>query len=358
MESVSGYSSKSVSSSNVSSSNIDILQLLAFVVLPVRLVYAWMYISAPLRRMVLASGKLDPNSPLWVGHKFNSFLPHASNILWLHDFVRYLVLHPDVLASFLWVFTIIELLTGLGIALGLLSRLSAIGGTLLPLGMLLGAGWQGATCLDEWQIGSTGVAMGLTLFFAGSGVLSVDCLLMNKYPKLKESGWFKWLGSGPIFDNPAFNKMAIVGALFALFVTMGTNQYFQGGVWGKLHNFGKVLDVKVSNAHIQNGNLVFEAYRISGSSAAMAWIPKIDLIKDGKVVYTWDQKAITSLPPSSVKNIYINKAKINQYALGMRLGAKAIITLPLPQNLNLTHGQYTLVLHEIGGQKFSTTFTY
>ncbi len=307
---------------------------------------------------MLASGKLDPNSPLWVGHKFNSFLPHASNILWIHDFVRYLVLHPELLASFLWVFTIIEFLTGVGIALGLLSRLSAIGGALLPLGMLLGAGWQGATCLDEWQIGSTGVAMGLTLFFTGSGVLSLDSLLMKKYPDLRKSAWFKWFGSGELFENTAFTKLSVIGAIFALFVTMGTNQYFQGGVWGKLHNFGKVLNVKIINPHIENQNLVFTAYRISGSSAAMMWIPRIDLVKDDKIIYTWDQKAITSLSSSSVKNIYINKAKINRYALGMRLGAKAIITLPLPQNLNLIHGTYTIMLHEIGGQKFGTSFNY
>ncbi len=110
MEATSGVSYKGATST--ASQSIDILRLLAFVVLPVILVYAWMYISAPLRSVVLASGKLDPNSPLWVGRKFNSFLPHASNILWLHDVVRYLVLHPDLLASFLWVFTIIEFLTG------------------------------------------------------------------------------------------------------------------------------------------------------------------------------------------------------------------------------------------------------
>ncbi len=329
--------------------------LVSLAILPVRFVYAWMYISAPLRRVVLASGKLDPNSPLWVGHKFNSFLPHASNFLFLHDFVRFLVLHPSLLASFLWVFTLIEFLAGLGIALGLLSRLSAIGATLLPLGMLLGAGWQGATCLDEWQIGSTGVAMGLSLFLTGNSYFSVDALLMKKFNNLENSTWFKWLGSGDILDAP-YQKMSVALAIFALFVTMGTNQYFQGGVWGKLHNFGKVLNIKIYDAKIQNDNLIFYAYRISGSSAAMAWIPDITLEKDGKVVYEWDQKAIASLPPSAVRNVYVNKAKINKYALGMRLGAKAKIILPLSQNLE--HGTYTLVLHEIGGQTFSTKFNY
>lgn len=330
---------------------------LSIAILPVRFTYAWMYISAPLRRVVLASGKLDPNSPLWVGHKFNSFLPHASNFFFLHDFVEYLVLHPNLLASFLWVFTAIEFLAGVGIALGLLSRLSAIGATLLPLGMLWGAGWQGATCLDEWQIGTTGIAMGLSLFLTGSSYFSIDALLLSKYPNLHESKWFRWIGSGEILGD-YYPKLATILTIFSLFMTLASNQYFQGGVWGKLHNFGKVLDIKVYDAKIQNGNLTFYAYRISGSSAAMAWIPEIYLKKDGQTIYTWNQKTITSLPPSAVENIYINKAKINKYALGMRLGAKAKITLSLPQNLNLTHGTYQLVLHEIGGQNFSTTFNY
>jgi thiosulfate dehydrogenase [quinone] large subunit len=47
------------------------------------------------------------------------------------------------------------------VLLGLFTRPASLGVSSLALGILLGAGWLGTTCLDEWQIGVLGVAAGL-----------------------------------------------------------------------------------------------------------------------------------------------------------------------------------------------------
>ena len=96
-----------------------IYRYIGYAAIPLRLVLGWMFFSAAWRRVVLASGKLQPNSPLWVGHKFNTFLPHASNFMGVGSLIHLLILHPQGLAVFLNVFTVIEFLVGLSLIFGL-----------------------------------------------------------------------------------------------------------------------------------------------------------------------------------------------------------------------------------------------
>lgn len=49
------------------------------------------------------------------------------------------------------------------------SLLMSVGVTLLAFGILLGSGWLGSTCVDEWQIGILGLAAGCTLLLTGDG---------------------------------------------------------------------------------------------------------------------------------------------------------------------------------------------
>lgn len=62
------------------------------------------------------------------------------------------------------IFTIIEAIVGLFIMLGLMTRLMSVGVLALATGILLGSGWLGTTCLDEWQIGILGISTGFALF--------------------------------------------------------------------------------------------------------------------------------------------------------------------------------------------------
>ena len=148
--------------------------------LALRLVVGWTYFSAFWRRLVLEN-KLVEDAPGYIGEKFNHFLP---NSLGIKPVIEYLVSTPDILWWAMVLFTIIEAIVGLLFILGYFTRLASAGVIGLAGGILLGSGWIGSTCLDEWQIGVLGVASGFTVFMTGGGFYSLDRILMPKTPWL------------------------------------------------------------------------------------------------------------------------------------------------------------------------------
>ena len=141
--------------------------------LSLRLVVGWTYFSAFWRRLVLEN-KLIPDSAGYIGEKFNHFLPNSIGI---RPVIEYLVSTPDMLWWAMVIFTLVEGIVGLLYMLGFFTRLMSIGVFSLATGILLGSGWLGTTCLDEWQIGILGVAAGFTIFLSGGGKYSVDHLI-------------------------------------------------------------------------------------------------------------------------------------------------------------------------------------
>ena len=117
--------------------------------LSLRLVVGWTYFSAFWRRLVLEN-KLIPDSAGYIGEKFNHFLPNSIGI---RPVIEYLVSTPDMLWWAMVIFTLVEGIVGLLYMLGVFTRLMSIGVFSLATGILLGSGWLGTTCLDEWQIG-------------------------------------------------------------------------------------------------------------------------------------------------------------------------------------------------------------
>ena len=185
--------------------------------LAVRLVIGWTYFSAFWRRTILAD-KLDPEAAGYIGEKFNHFLPNA---LGIKPIIQYLVENPDILWINMVAFTIIEGIVGLFIIFGLFTRLMSIGVFGLAMGILLGSGWIGTTCLDEWQIGVLGIATGFVLFLTGSGKYSMDNYLISNNFSITKKKWFAWLGSGNIpVKESIFPKVVLIGSLFVLGMTL------------------------------------------------------------------------------------------------------------------------------------------
>ncbi|UIR57053.1 DoxX family membrane protein [Sphingobacterium sp. SRCM116780] len=160
--------------------------------LSIRMVIGWTYFSAFWRRLIL-DNKLIEDEAGYIGEKFNHFLPNA---LGIKPIIEYLVTHLEALWWSMVLFTIIEGIVGLFIILGLFTRLMSIGVFGLAMGILLGSGWLGTTCLDEWQIGILGIASGFTLFLSGSGDFSLDQYMTNKNYSITQQQWFRWIGSG------------------------------------------------------------------------------------------------------------------------------------------------------------------
>lgn len=333
-------------------------ELAATMMTPVRWVLGWMFFSAFWRRAVLAPVKMDPNSPNYVGHKMNAFLPHAFLI---KPMLTYLFVHPSAFHGFMLIFTLIEGLCGLVLILGFFTRLSSLGITLLSWGILFGSGWMGSTCLDEWQIGTMGVAGGLILMITGSGLWSLDHLWQRKYPQIGEKTWLKLLGSGD-FSSSAVKRVTLTFSIVAFALTLFTNQLFFSGVWGfvgKLHNFSKQPNIALSRTTLgTNGTLKLQVYRNGGPDTYGSFVVAIAVKNSsGKVVERYTPKQLAQIKPNQIKNGYPNKVKAGKFALIVPLGAKAQLSLAAPKHTTLQSGNYTVTVADVSGLHWTTTTT-
>lgn len=316
-------------------------------VLAVRLVVGWTYFSAFFRRTILEN-KLDPDAAGYIGEKFNHFLPNA---LGIKPIIQYLVENPDALWLNMVIFTIIEGIVGLFIIFGLFTRIMSIGIFGLAMGILLGSGWIGTTCLDEWQIGVLGIATGFMLFLTGSGTYSIDNYLMKNNYAITKKKWFPWIASGelPIKDS-IFPKVVLIGSLFVFGMTLMTNQVFHGGLWGTLHNKSVKPKLEISEGKVTNNTLSFDVYRTEGVDVYGSWVIGIE-VKDGQnnTIMDYSQDDLAALKPENISNYYVAKIKPGKHSLIIPLGAKAKIMLNNPEMKNLPTGNYIIKITDISG---------
>lgn len=287
--------------------------------LSIRLVIGWTYFSAFWRRLILEN-KLNPDENGYIGEKFNHFLPNA---LGIKPLIEYLVTHPDALQRSMMIFTIVEAIVGLFIILGLFTRLMSIGIFSLALGILLGSGWIGTTCLDEWQIGVLGIAGGFVLFLSGSSSYSFDYYFIKKNRAFTHRKWFLWLGSGNLpVSKPKILVLAGSAMIFGL--TLFTNQYFHGGVWGKLHNKSVKPEVEISNITLNHQELKFEVYRTQGADVYGSFLIGIQILnKNGEILKELDQADLSKFPEENIRNHYVARVKPGKHSMIIPLGAKA-----------------------------------
>lgn len=315
--------------------------------LALRLVVGWTYFSAFWRRLVLEN-KLVEDAPGYIGEKFNHFLPNA---LGIKPIIEYLVSTPDVLWWAMLLFTIIEAIVGLLFMLGYFTRLAGLGVIGLAGGILLGSGWIGSTCLDEWQIGVLGVAAGFTIFLTGGGYYSLDRIWMPKTPWLKKQKWYAWIASGPLFlKESTVKRVVVIGSIAILGLTLFTNQVFHGGVWGKLHNKSVKPKIEITDARLQNGELNFTISRVEGIDVYGSFLIGISLKDEaGNKVTDLNAEELAAFPASNIHNKYVAKIKPGKYSLVIPLGAKAEININEEALAAIPAGKYVLELTDISG---------
>lgn len=317
-----------------------------------RWVAGWTYFSAFWRRLILEN-KLNPDEAGYIGEKFNHFLPNA---LGIKPIIEHLVSNPDSLWWAMASFTIIEGIVGLFFMLGLFTRLMSIGVFSLAFGILLASGWLGTTCLDEWQIGILGVAAGFTIFLSGGGRYSLDEYLIRNNKSFTSKKWFSLLGSGALpLKETILNKTTLIGSIFILGLTLFTNQYFHGGVYGTLHNLSVRPHVSISNANIQNNNLSFRVFRDEGADVYGSFLIGIKLKNEqGKTVFEQTQTQLSQLATQQIKNDYVAKVKPGKHSLILPLGARATLQFQ-DAALDSLKGKHTLELLDISGAKWEET---
>lgn len=308
---------------NINNNNNRSENLAGLFTLSLRWVIGWTYFSAFWRRLILEN-KLIPDEAGYIGEKFNHFLPNA---LGIKPIIEHLVTHPEQLQIAMVVFTIIEAVVGLFIIFGLFTRAMSLGVFGLASGILLGSGWLGTTCLDEWQIGVLGIAGGFTLFLTGSDAYSLDKYFINKNYSFTATKWFSWLGSGnlPILN---IKPLVLVISLFIFGLTLFTNQYFHGGVWGKLHNKSVKPKIEISNIRMTDSELTFEIYRTEGADVYGSFLIGIQILNQkNEVVKSWSMEELSKFDKEKIKNHYVTKVKTGKHSLIIPLGAKADLTL-------------------------------
>lgn len=322
-------------------------------ILPLRLVLGWTYFSAFWRRLVLEN-KLIPDQAGYIGEKFNHFLPNA---LFIDGAIEFFVSHPTLLWWKLVIFTLVEAVVGLALILGFATRAAGIATSMLAVGILLGAGWLGTTCLDEWQIGSLGVAAGFAIAGAGGGRFSLDHLIHGKAPQFMEHPWVNFItGLRPSIRFATL--FSVAGGAVALFLTLFTNQVFHGGVWGKLHNLSVRPKVELSEATLRDDALSVRFYRVEGADVYGSFAIGVTL-KDsaGAIVAQWDADALAKLPTRDIANHFVAKIKPGAHSLVLPLGAKADVTLHHPALSKLAPGTYRIELLDISGLSWHTELT-
>ncbi len=312
--------------------------------LSLRLIVGWTYFSAFWRRLVLEN-KLIPDATGYIGEKFNHFLPNSIGI---KPIIEYLVSTPDLLWWAMVIFTLVEGIVGLLYMLGFFTRLMSIGVFSLAFGILLGSGWLGTTCLDEWQIGILGVSAGFTIFLSGGGKYSLDYLLL---PKLSKNKWLVWLTSGELpLSIKQFSKVAISGAVLLFILTLYTNQVFHNGIWGPLHNKSVKPELKISNAKIQEDILTFKVYRIEGADVYDSFLIGITLKdENGKTILQKNGEELARFPLTRIKNDYVAKVAPGKHSLIIPLGSKATLTIRSDVFMDLPKSDYELILTDISG---------
>lgn len=315
--------------------------------LALRLVVGWTYFSAFWRRVALEN-KLDPEVAGYIGEKFNHFLPHA---LGIKPLIEYLVLNPDALWWSMVVFTIVEGVVGLLLMLGLFTRAMGLAVFGLAMGILLGSGWIGTTCLDEWQIGILGLASGFTLFLSGSGPYSLDHWLMQRGSGITRKRWFPWIGSGrlDLFTN-RWKPLVLGGSLAIFALALFTNQVFHGGVWGTLHNKSVRPQLAIHRATHTSEGISFTVQRVEGADVYGSFLIGMALLDAGdRIIAELDGEGLAAFPAAQIHNHYVAKIRPGRHSMVLPLGAKADIHWQHPALTALPNGTYRVLLTDISG---------
>src|SRR5262249_37913098 len=153
-----------------------------------------------------------------------------------------------------WLWTIAELAVGIGLMLGLLTRASALVSLWLNIVLMVIFGWMGSTCLDEWTMAVSGVAMSSAVFLAGGGAWSLDERFLARKSFLRTRPWTNWVASGALPYETLHRLALVLAAMCALFTVL-TYQILFGAVVTPLHsrvNFHR-HHIALSNAVVGAG---------------------------------------------------------------------------------------------------------
>ncbi len=332
----------------------------AIALLSVRAMQGFIYWGGGSRRFIYDPQKLDPDAHAWMAMKFQSAMP--GSLLGTDQVIAFLLQHFSILYPALILFSAAELLAGAALLAGLMTRLAALATMGFAVLMMLMFGWQGGTCVDEWTMASCSLAMGATLFLAGSGAYSLDNVRLKRHPQFAHRAWFRWLGGSlplPLGDR-GFRNLGLTMLAAVLAFNIGTYSYYRGSVVTPFHG-GRVSPTThhftlSDGSLLPDGSVRFRIYLDGGTADIPAHIMKAEVTaRDGQVLETWNTEALSRLSNDSIRNKFAyNKFGVGTYGIVARMGAEAVITLPSPSGKAIPRqGGESLTLTNVDDARFS-----
>jgi uncharacterized membrane protein YphA (DoxX/SURF4 family) len=341
-------------------SRADTTHVAALALLSIRFIQGFIYWGGGSRRFIYAPAKLDPNAASWMANKFQSAMPGA--LLGTGHIIAFLLHHFYLLYASLILFSAAELIGGLCLMTGFLTRAAALVSIGLSVVLMLMFGWQGATCIDEWTMAVCNLAIGATLMLGGSAALSLDNALLARKPALARRGWFRWMsGALPLpMRSGTFQKIALAVFAATVVFNVATYNYYRGSVFTPFHG-GPVSPRKhhldlTDGVLLLDGAVRFHAYLDGGTAAAPSNVMTAVLkANDGSVLEQWDGAALSRLPTSAVTNEFAyNRFAPGPFGLRAEMGAMATITLPAASGADTgrLRNAATLQLRTVNGNAF------
>ncbi|HTB01279.1 MAG TPA: TQO small subunit DoxD [Bradyrhizobium sp.] len=342
-------------------SKADALRVAALGLLSIRFIQGFVYWGGGSRRFIYAPAKLDPHAASWMANKFQSAMPGA--LLGTDHVIAFLLQHFYLLYASLILFSAAELITGLCLMAGFLTRAAALASIGFSVVLMLMFGWQGATCIDEWTMAACNLAIGATLMLGGSGAFSLDNVLLTRRPALAERGWFRWMsGALPLpMQSGTFQKLALVVFATTVVFNVATYDYYRGSVITPFHG-GPVSPSKhhlslTDGVLLPSGAVRFHAFLDGGTPASPSNVMMAVLkSSDGAVLEQWDGTALSRLPASAISNEFAyNRFAAGPFGLQAKMGATGTITLPATGNADSASlpSAATLQLRTVNGNTFN-----
>jgi thiosulfate dehydrogenase (quinone) len=341
--------------------NAEALRVAALSLLSIRFIQGFIYWGGGSRRFIYAPAKLDFHATSWMANKFQSAMPGA--LLGTDHVISFLLHHFMLLYAGLILFSAAELIAGLFLMTGFLTRATALVSMGLSVVLMLMFGWQGATCIDEWTMAACNLSIGATLMLGGSGAFSLDSAMLARNPALAERGWFRWMsGALPLpMRSGAFQNLALAVFAATVVFNVATYNYYRGSVVTPFHG-GPVSPGKhhlslTDGVLLPSGAVRFHAYLDGGTPAAPSNVMTAVLkSNDGAELERWDGTALSHLPASAIANDYAyNRFEPGPFGLRAKMGAMATILLPVTAGTDTgnLHNAATLQLRTVNGMTFS-----
>lgn len=325
--------------------------------LTVRVVHGFIYWGGGSRRFIYDPEKLDPSGHDWMANKLQEAMPGA--LFGTDQAISFVLKNFDLLYPLIIVFSAGELLVGMMLIAGFMTRAAAFGSLGFSIILMVMFGWIGAVCLEGWTMAACNIAMACALMLNGSGAYSLDNLLVRRRPHLATHGWFRWIGGSlPLpLSAATFQKLSLLTFFLATIFVVGLYSHYRGAVVTPFHPgpvSPSVTHFSVGNASV-NGDLVsLHAYLDAGTPEAPAFIVEAAIVdSSGKILARWDAAKLAALPPDHIENEYAyNQVVPGPHGLVVRMGAKAEIRLPLEHPLPAATPNAAILLITVDGQSF------